>query len=385
MQDTFWKKGFVYGIIIMFVGTGFITSISATFPSDFTIITSIQLVINNDGSGDPTDKFVDVPAYILDSGITPALTINFMIIGVNNGTIAYYGDDPGEDWKNISVNGDILYPVDTVTLYHVGTKGDWNCCITPTQGIGKISIGIDWSGYGSAIESIQISKGTFVLPQILSFPWGQDCNLTFLVKDIDSEAVKNAKMYLIWEEDDHEFYKTVGTNTVGNGANGEYSIWITKEDQGDFVPKNITIAVEGIIGFWGYTKVSMRTHNNHPDIPSISGEINGIIQTSYTYFIQTNDPDNDSVFYYIDWGDNTDSGWIGSYNIGQIVNICHSWSSEGTYSIKVLAKDIYGLESDWATLTVTMPYKFNLLQQFFNFLFERFPNAFPILRQLRVY
>jgi hypothetical protein len=36
-------------------------------------------------------------------------------------------------------------------------------------------------------------------------------------------------------------------------------------------------------------------------------------------------------------------------------NATHSWSTKGTFTIKVKAKDIYGLESDWATLTVTMP------------------------------
>jgi len=52
--------------------------------------------------------------------------------------------------------------------------------------------------------------------------------------------------------------------------------------------------------------------------------------------------------------------------------------------IKAKAEDIYGLESDWGTLEVTMPksktihFNFNLLSR----LFERFPNAFPILRYM---
>ena len=45
-----------------------------------------------------------------------------------------------------------------------------------------------------------------------------------------------------------------------------------------------------------------------------------------------------------------------------------------------------GEESDWATLTVTMPYSYiKPFPQLFGKLFQRFPNAFPLLRQLMGY
>ena len=261
MRDILYKKEFAVVIILLFIGTSTITSISANIISDTSSVASIQLVINNDGSGDPVDKRVNVPAYIPDSGYTPTLAINFTIVGSYNGTTAFYGDDPWEDWKNITVLGDVLYPVEETTLFHVGTKGDWNCLITPTQANGVISIQIDWTGYGSAIESIQIVNGTFVTHLVESFPWGQDCNLTFSIQDMDFNAIKNAEVYLIWEQDDDEFNMTIGTDTVGNGFNGEYVFWITKEDQGVNAPKNITIAVNGDAGYWGYTKVIMKQYN----------------------------------------------------------------------------------------------------------------------------
>ncbi|MHA2255332.1 MAG: hypothetical protein ACXAAM_04605, partial [Candidatus Heimdallarchaeaceae archaeon] len=33
----------------------------------------------------------------------------------------------------------------------------------------------------------------------------------------------------------------------------------------------------------------------------------------------------------------------------------HIWDTKGTYTIKAKAKDTDGYESDWGTLTVTMP------------------------------
>jgi len=251
-------KGLAIGIILLFVTTSIIPSLPANISSNVAIITPVQLIINNDGSGNPTDMKVNIPAYIPDSGITPTLTINFTIVGSNSSeTTAYYGDDPWEDWKNITVYGDILYPVDHTTLYHVGITGDWNCCVTPTQPGGVIALRIDWPGNGSAIDYIQIINGTFVNPSVESFPWGQDFNLTVTVTDMDGSPIKNAEVYLIWEEDDIEFNHTTGNNKLGNGLNGEYTFWITREDQGVIPPKNITFAARWYAGFWGYAKVTM--------------------------------------------------------------------------------------------------------------------------------
>jgi pyrrolidone-carboxylate peptidase len=139
------------------------------------------------------------------------------------------------------------------------------------------------------------------------------------------------------------------------------------------------------------TKITLREtikylsdSNMPPNTPTITGETNGKTQTSYDYAIQTTDPEQDKVQYFIDWGDNTNSGWIGPYTSGQTVSVPHSWDSDGTFNVKVKAKDsLTGKESDWATLTVKMPYLYDKpIQQFLNLLFQRFPNAFPLLRQL---
>lgn len=259
------SKRLAEGIILLFVTTSIIPSLPANISNDVAIFTPVQLIINNDGSGNPTDKNVNVPAYTPDSGITPTLTINFTIVGSNSSeNTAYYGDDSWEDWKNITVYGDILYPVDYTTLYHVGTMGDWNCCVTPTQPGGVIALRIDWPGNGSAIDYIQIVNGTFINPSVDSFSWGLDFKIIVTIRDMDMAPIKNAKVYLIWEEDDYEFNETEGNNKVGNGLNGEYWFWIQREDQGDLPPKNITFAAQWYAGFWGYTKVMMERPNNPP-------------------------------------------------------------------------------------------------------------------------
>ena len=92
---------------------------------------------------------------------------------------------------------------------------------------------------------------------------------------------------------------------------------------------------------------------NKPNKPS--GQTNGKAGTEYTYFTNTTDPDGDQVYYKWDWGDGSYSDWLGSYASGEEASASHTWS-QGSYNIKVKAKDIRGYESEWSDpLEVSMP------------------------------
>jgi peptide/nickel transport system substrate-binding protein len=128
-------------------------------------------------------------------------------------------------------------------------------------------------------------------------------------------------------------------------------------------------------------------NNNLPNKPITPvGKENGKINAEYTYTSRTFDPDGDQVYYLWDWGDGNNSGWLGPYNSGVTINTTHKWTVKGSYSIKVKAKDTIGAESQWSDpLPVTMPHSYKPIPQFFELLFQQFPNAFPILRQLLGY
>jgi hypothetical protein len=128
--------------------------------------------------------------------------------------------------------------------------------------------------------------------------------------------------------------------------------------------------------------------NNPPNKPvTPSGDTSGKVNVSYTYESSTSDIDGNQVYYLFDWGDGTDSGWIGAYDSGGVCQESHIWTTKGSYSIKVKAKDTLGAESSWSDpLPIKMPYTFDRpMLKFLGWLFERFPHAFPILRHVLGY
>ena len=117
-----------------------------------------------------------------------------------------------------------------------------------------------------------------------------------------------------------------------------------------------------------------------PSTPTITGTEDGKVRHKYDYTIVSTDPEEDNISYYIDWGAGKTTDWIGPYDSGEEIIQSHTWLIRGTYEVKVKARDGHGMESDWGTLTIIMPYEPQF--PFIQWLLERFPNAFPILRYL---
>jgi hypothetical protein len=85
-----------------------------------------------------------------------------------------------------------------------------------------------------------------------------------------------------------------------------------------------------------------------PSPPDIAGPENGRPGEEYEYVFVSTDPENDDLYYYIDWDDGSVEDWIGPFDSGEEITISHSWSETDTYSIIAKAKDINNLESTWS-------------------------------------
>ena len=128
---------------------------------------------------------------------------------------------------------------------------------------------------------------------------------------------------------------------------------------------------------WHFTTCS---GNNPPGTPSIDGPTSGKDREEYSYDIKSTDPDDHMIKYIVDWGDdNTDT--TAFYDSGVTVTVLHIWSEQGTYEIRVKAVDEHDAESNWATLSVSIP-KTKPINPLFLRILEWLTERFPLLARL---
>lgn len=86
------------------------------------------------------------------------------------------------------------------------------------------------------------------------------------------------------------------------------------------------------------------------------GPTSGKPGEKYTYTTSAANPNENQRFYKWSWGDGTYSDWLGPYNADETIEASHAWAEKGTYEVRVKAKDVYDVESNWSdSLPVTMP------------------------------
>ena len=143
---------------------------------------------------------------------------------------------------------------------------------------------------------------------------------------------------------------TNGTKSLalsGLAYSTTYKVWVNATDP----------TGSGLYTRKWYTFTTQQQQNVPPNKPNKpSGTASGKINTVYTYTTSTTDPNGDQVYYMWDWGDGSQSSWLGPYNSGVTINTTHKWTVKGSYSIKVKAKDTFGAESPWSDpLSIKMP------------------------------
>ncbi len=86
-----------------------------------------------------------------------------------------------------------------------------------------------------------------------------------------------------------------------------------------------------------------------------TGQVVGYTNITYSYSTVSTDPEGGKISYGWDWdSDKIVDEWTDPVDSNTIVNFSHSWNVEGTYNIRVKAKDDHGLLSDWSNYIVVM-------------------------------
>ncbi len=91
-----------------------------------------------------------------------------------------------------------------------------------------------------------------------------------------------------------------------------------------------------------------------PYSPTIDAQKVGLPGQEIEFTIKATDPEDDDVYFYVDWDDGNNTGWIGPYGSGQKITISHIWTEIGTYVIRARAKDINELKSQYSELDMTI-------------------------------
>ncbi|MFE3845706.1 PKD domain-containing protein [Thermoplasmatota archaeon] len=84
---------------------------------------------------------------------------------------------------------------------------------------------------------------------------------------------------------------------------------------------------------------------NPPNTPS--GSLSIDVSETASFSTIAFDPDGDIIRYIFDWGDGSESR-TDFNNSGETVNMQKKWARKDNYTVKVKARDKYGLESSWS-------------------------------------
>jgi hypothetical protein len=174
----------------------------------------------------------------------------------------------------------------------------------------------------------------------------------------------------------------IGPYSSGQTGTGSH-IWTAL---GNYTVKVKARDIWGSSSKWSEPLTVTITDNTPPEIPQMTGPAQGKPGSQYLYNLQTSDGQGQNIYYYVDWGDNTTTGWVGPYISGTQIHVTHSWAEQGNYTVKAKAKDTFDAESDWGTINVVMPTEYKItVNGFLQQLLGMFPHLFPILRHLMGY
>ena len=325
-------------------------------------------------AGTPTQ-----PGVVLDSEPfwTPAGNAWFQF-NLSNPVII---DASHDYWYSVEViNADPgNYPLGMDDGPAVDGKGDW-CFMPGNPGywVETQIYGLDWNFN----HMVGLEPVNFLQPPVIHGPTN---GRTLVGCTFWTDPITNPygdSFYCKWDWNDGTMSEWLGPYPSGSNITASH----TWTHAGVYGIKAKLKDTNGGVSNWSDPYSITILANNPPGTPSITGSIKGKPGVPYIYTFTTTDPENDDVYYFIDWGDNTSSGVLGPYSSGDTITKSHTWITKGTYVIKTKAKDIYGDESGWGTFLVTMPLSYEPPHfRFLNWLFDRFPQAFPILRQLLGY
>jgi hypothetical protein len=175
---------------------------------------------------------------------------------------------------------------------------------------------------------------------------GPSADLKINGSDTNVTAVKGATVTLDWVSSNAVSCSLYGAGLPGGSVslNGNTQLVVTVSD-------SYVLTCDGAVD-----QVQIDVVNQAPNPPTVTHPTGSAPpSTNTTFTIAGSDPDNDTVFYEIDWdNDGTYDATSASVPSGTAVSAVHNWSVTGSQTFKARTVDIGGLRSTWTTHTITI-------------------------------
>ena len=151
-----------------------------------------------------------------------------------------------------------------------------------------------------------------------------------------------------------------GNTLICNGPNGYFfEVTPEKDTVWDYTNPYPNLILNAVFKIQRYSEdyPGLDNLDFNPEKPETPyGPTSGVYGIEYTFYSSTTDPQEDKIFYWFNWGDGSNSVWLGPYDSGEIISASHIWSQSGVYNIKVKARDLSDHESVWSdSFTISLP------------------------------
>ena len=371
MQNCLFRKGLVIGLIILFVGASVVPSISGDDEEKNKTNIDIDPVFNkyiikesftnNDIDNGKNERYGDTQSTIFNGGNSKGWSITEVVST----------ESTEDSWRpSLMVDsGDVVHVTWMDYTDYGGSGQDWDIFYKYKNGGGSWSateVVSTESRYLSEFPSLMVDSG-----DVVHVTWmdktgygGSGSDLDIFYKYKTSSGSWSNTEVVSTESTGYSYYPSLHVDSSG-------TVHVTWYDYTDYGGSGS----DGDI-FYKYKSGG----NQPPNKPDINGPTSGKPGTSYNYTFISIDPGEDIVQFFIDWGDG-DTEWTEFVASGTPVTRSHIWNEKSTYEIKAKAKDTDDYESEWGTLTVSMPRNRIFNRPIFSFL-EQHLNLFPILRLL---
>jgi hypothetical protein len=175
---------------------------------------------------------------------------------------------------------------------------------------------------------------------------GPSADLKINGSDTNVTAVKGATVTLDWVSSNAVSCSLYGAGLPGGSVslNGNTQLVVTVSD-------SYVLTCDGAVD-----QVQIDVVNQAPNPPTVTHPTGSAPpNTNTTFTISGSDPDNDTVFYEIDWdNDGAYDATSASVPSGTAVSAVHNWSVTGSQTFKVRTVDAGGLRSTWTSHTITI-------------------------------